>query len=394
MRIAIITPAYVPAFSFGGPVTQLRQIAKSLHKRGHTVTIYTTNATSPSTFATLPSKEYIDGILVKRYPVLFHIAGYWFTPFMLNALLRDEFDVIHTNCARSFQSDLGSLISRIKNVPLIIQSRGSIGSYTVKGSVNATVGFLYPFHNFILKVSLNQAKRVIALTSSEVSEYQSMGVSKNKIAIIPNGVDLSEFSFLPQKGKFREKYRISSDKKIILFLGRINQIKGIDVLINAFSILKKDMPSIKLVIAGPPTNYLRFCNDLVAKYNLITDVLFTGSLYGESKLEAYVDADIFVLPSRYEGFPNVLLEAFACSKPVVSSDIKSISDIVSNGKTGLLFESCNSEELAKQMSFLLLNSEHSNIIAENSNKMVKEKFSTDVVTCLIEMLYKEVILTK
>ena len=72
-------------------------------------------------------------------------------------------------------------------------------------------------------------------------QYIEMGVSKNKIEIIPNGINLSDYQNLPEKGEFRKKYGIKNDEKIILYLGRINRIKGIDMLIEAFSDVSNDL---------------------------------------------------------------------------------------------------------------------------------------------------------
>ena len=389
LKIAIVTPAYVPAFAFGGPVIQLRRIVQALHKKGYDITVYTTNATSPTSFASLQTQEYIDDILVKRFPVLFRVAGYWFSPSMFKTLLEDDFDVIHTNCARSFQSDLASLVSRIRRIPLIIQSRGSIGSYRAKGAVSVGMSYLYSIHNPILKYSLKQAEKVIALTRSEALEYRVMGVENNKIEVIPNGIDLSDFNCLPRSGRFRENYSISADTRIILFLGRINRIKGIDVLIEAFSFLNKELDKMKLVIVGPKNGYSKFCEELVSRSDITDDILFTGPLYAEDKLEAYVDSDIFVLPSRYEAFPNVILEAFACSKPVVASDVESISDIIMNKQTGLLFKRGNSRELAEKILYILKNPEEGRKMGHMARRMVEENFSTDKVICSLEALYKK-----
>jgi len=394
LKIGMITPAYVPAYAFGGPVTQVRRVAGALHDRGHNVTIYTTNATSPSSFASLPAREFIDEILVKRYPVLLRVEGYWFTPSMLSSLLKDDLDVIHANCARSFQMDLASLVARIKGIPLIVQSRGSIGSYRVENVVDRKVGFLYSVHNPILKCSFVQADKVIALTRAEAVQYETMGVPKEKVEVIPNGIDISDANDYVTTGRFRKKYGVRDGERLILFLGRIDQIKGVDVLIEAFSHLKKETSDIKLVIVGPKSNYSSYCEELITKFGVAKDVLFTGPLYGKDKFEAYLDSDVFVLPSRYEAFPNVVLEAFSCYKPVVASNVESIPDIVQHGKTGLIFETGNSQDLVERISYVLTHPNEAKEMGYRARKLVEEKFSTHKVINSLETLYEKVITEK
>ena len=389
MKIAFVAPAYVPAFAFGGPVTQLQRITKALHKRGHDVAVYTTNAISPSSFVSLPSHEYIDGVLVKRYAVLLRVAGYWFSPSMLKDLLKDDFDVIHANCARSFQLDLASLVSRIKRVPLIVQSRGAIGSYRIENVVSFGLRFLYLLHNSILRISLKQADKVIALTQAEAAQYEIMGVAREKIEVIPNGIDLSEFYNLPKSMEFKKKFGINDEQKVILYLGRMDKIKGVDILIEAFARIRKEVGNVKLVIVGPDSEYSLFCRKLVRKFAIDENVLFTGPLYNNDKLEAYVDADVCVLPSRYETFSNVLLEAYACSKPVIASKVEAMQDLVVDGKTGILFPPEDVNALARALNTILGDSYRARQVGKEGFSFVSENFTIEKVVNKLEAVYQK-----
>jgi glycosyltransferase involved in cell wall biosynthesis len=221
-----------------------------------------------------------------------------------------------------------------------------------------------------------------------------MGISDSKIATIPNGINLQEYTDLPRRGSFRRKFSIDEDAKIILFLGRIHEIKGIDFLVKAYAYLleKLKFKDSLLVIAGPDDGYLVQLKRLLSSMKMGTDdVLLIGPLYGRDKLEAYVDADVFVLPSRYETFPNVILEAYACFKPVIASNVESISDIVVCGETGLLFPVGNIQELAEKISYMLTHSQEAEEMGHRARKRVEDEFSIDKVADSTEVLYDKIL---
>jgi glycosyltransferase involved in cell wall biosynthesis len=121
------------------------------------------------------------------------------------------------------------------------------------------------------------------------------------------------------------------------------------------------------------------------------NVLITGPLYGRDKLEAYVDADAYVMPSKYEIWGMTVLEAYACGKPVIASSIMSISDIVVNERTGVLFRAGDIKELAEKIKYMLVHSEKSEQMGNEARKFVEEKFSIDKVVNLLEALYEKVL---
>jgi glycosyltransferase involved in cell wall biosynthesis len=227
----------------------------------------------------------------------------------------------------------------------------------------------------------------------EAEQYRVMGVPDEKIAMIPNGIDLSEYANLPPKGAFRKKFFIDDNEKIALYLGRIHRIKGIDVLLKAFSHIAKTSEDAKLAVVGPDDGYLSVCKDLAKRLNLEGKVLFTGPLYGKAKLEAYVDADVFALPSRYEIFGNVILESYACYKPVVATRVGGLQEIVFDGTTGLLVESGDVKGLASGI-FTLLTDDRTRItMGMRARRVVEEKFSIEKIADKLEATYSEILRT-
>lgn len=128
-----------------------------------------------------------------------------------------------------------------------------------------------------------------------MGQYKQLGVSENKIVVISNGIDIESFKNLPEHRQFKKKYHIR-EKYIILFLGRVHKIKGIDFLIKSFSKLVKEIDDVALVIAGPDDGYGRKAKTLTKNLGLHDKVRFTGRINGKDKLSAYVDADVLIYP--------------------------------------------------------------------------------------------------
>jgi glycosyltransferase involved in cell wall biosynthesis len=280
--------------------------------------------------------------------------------------------------------------ARKYNVPYVLQARGSLPR------IGAWQKLKWVYDIFFGYRLLRDASKVIALTRIEAEQYKRMTVPEEKIAIIPNGIDLSEYAELPSKGAFKKKFNIPEDKKIILYLGRIHKTKGIDFLVKAYAHLINGMnfKDAVLVIAGPDDGFLDEVKSLVQFLGISRLVMFTGPLYGREKLGAYVDSEVVALPSRYETFPNVVLEAYACSKPVVASNVGAIPSIVLHGETGLLFQAGDVKGLANAIAYMLTHPEESERMGCNARRLVEEKFSIDRVVTQLEILYDKVLESK
>ena len=393
MRILQVTPYFPPAYAFGGPVKAAYQISRELIKRGHEVVVYTTDAKDFGSRLEIDSSNTIEGMKVYRFRnlslTLVKKLKLFITP-QLALFARKEvrkFDIIHLHEYRTFQNIVIHHYARKYNVPYVLQARGSlprIGTWQ-------RLKWIYDiFFGYRL---LRDASKVIALTRIEAEQYKRMSVPEEKIAIIPNGIDLSEYAELPSKGAFKKKFNIPEDKKIILYLGRIHKIKGIDFLVKTYTYLINEMnfKDAVLVIAGPDDGFLDEVKSLVQFLGISRLVMFTGPLYGREKLGAYVDSEVVVLPSRYETFPNVALEAYACSKPVVASNVGAIPSIVLHGETGLLFQVGDVKELANAIVHMLTHPEEVERMGRVARGLVEEKFSIDRVVTQLEMLYEKVL---
>jgi len=393
MKILQVVPYFPPAYAFGGPVKVAYQVSRELVKRGHEVVVYTSDAKGFGSRLRIDSDNNVDGIRVHYFRnlalTLVKKFKLFITPQLVSRAKEEvkKFDVIHLHEYRTFQNIVVAHYAKKCGVPYVLQARGSLPRIMAWQRLKWVYDVLFGYR------LLRDASKVIALTRTEAQQYRDMGVLEEKIAIIPNGIDLSEYGNLPPKGSFKKKFNIDEDEKIILYLGRIHVIKGIDILVKAYAYAVKELGlnDVLLVIAGSDDGYLGELKQLLSSLDMTNDVLLTGPLYGKDKLEAYVDAEVFILPSRYETFPNVVLEAYACSKPVIASNVESIPDIISHGKTGLLFRAGDVQELAKRIAYMLTRPEEARNMGHRARKLVKEKFSIDKIVDSLEVLYEEIL---
>ena len=220
-----------------------------------------------------------------------------------------------------------------------------------------------------------------------------MGVDEDKIEIVPLGINTDEYENLPSFGKFRSKFEIGLNDKLILFVGRIHKIKGLDLLIESFNHLLNDDVSrdysIKLAVVGPDDGYLSTLEEKIKEYGLEDNVVITGPLYDEEKHEALVDCDLFVMPSKYESFTTSGLEAMACGKPLVLTKNNHIHDWV-NGNVGLACDD-NEISLKSAISDVLFDDGLSKRFGENGKKLIQEKYNWDMINKQILDIYQRFI---
>lgn len=386
MKVLILTPAFIPS-EFGGVKMQSYYLAKWLVKKGHEVTVYTSNACNISKNLDKVGASIVDGINViffKNYATNKHFFQFFF-PGIVSYLKKNlkEYDIVHIHEIRTFQSFITYYYCKKYNEPYVISPHGSLPQTPYKTFLKKVYDYLIGY-----KI-LRGASKIIAITPTEMEDCKKIGLPDDKIAQIPNAVDLNEYSELPKKGVFRRKYNICNGDNIILFLGRIHKIKGLDMLVSAYAELLEDRKNIRLVIAGQDHGYLHEIKSLIKKLNIDDAVIFTGFLSGENKLSAYVDADVYVLPSIYETFPVTVLEACACGTPVIVTDQCGIADVV-DGKIGYVVD-CDKDKLRKAIFKILSDDGLRKRFTEEGRRLVMDEFEWDGIVKKIEKVYLNLI---
>ena len=214
--------------------------------------------------------------------------------------------------------------------------------------------------------------------ADELVDYISCPEINRKIKVIHNGIDEKVLDFAHSNSAALPDEIMSS--RFILNVGTFQYIKGQDILIRAFAKLKDTNKSIKLVLIGRNSDALISCRQLALQLGCKNNVIFIENMEHEAVLSYFRRADLFCLPSRYESFGIVLLEAGFFSCPVIASNVGGIPEIIEDGYDGWLVEADNADELAYRLDELLNNSEKAKRMGKRLRKKVIKTFTWDVAS--------------
>jgi len=228
-------------------------------------------------------------------------------------------------------------------------------------------------------------------TKVEARNAKKIGLQAT-LKIIPGGVDLKVFSRLPSSTEFERTYPELRDKKVILFLGRLHKVKGLDLLTRAFGrIHREGLDDVWLVIAGPNEGGYRTQVERGLREEGVLDrTTFTGMITGKEKLSALARCDLFVLPSYSEGFSVALLEALASGCPVVITNRCNFPE-VAQAEAGLVIEP-HVEDLTNALIKLLRNNALRLRMGQNARAMIEDGYSWGKIGNQFEEFYTECLL--
>jgi len=373
MKIALVCPASLPATQFGGIVFLAVDLAQEISEMGHNVTIYTTDldfSNGPNKFnKKLPRIEKFEKFLINRTHVWFSLKLFFVNTSMSKEIENDKPDIIHTIGLRSFQSIIAWRVSKKLNIPLVVSDQGGLTTHPFLAESGFFLKTLYKIQDFFIKKIINDASVISVANEYEQKIFSSLN-KKSRIEIIRNGVNLKK---LVSKHNFKEKYQINSN--FILFVGRFSKSKGIETLINAFSIVKNELKDsdIRLVIMGVDFGYQAEMEKLIKKLNLSEEIKVIKNPPRDDVISAYGESEFLVLPSQWELSPLVPLESFAFKKPVISTNSHGIPYTVQNNKNGILVEPENSLELSNAIVKLLNDSELREKLGQSGYNFVNEE---------------------
>jgi len=334
----------------GGTVEVVYKLTQALAGRGHEVVVYTSDYKL--------DRAYIDSLPeVDIYP--FHCVSaagnFFYTPSLAPAVKENlkGFDVIHMHCFRSYQNIVVRRYALEYSVPYIMDSHGSLPRVAAgESGYKWLLRWLFDvaFGNRVLR----DAAKVIVQNDFAVRENRGFGVEDGRMALVPLFFPVEEYADLPPTGEFRERYGLSG-KAVIMSLGRIHRIKGLDFLVESFSELAKTRQDVILVIVGPDDGYLDTLKIIAATLELTSKIIFTGYLGGRDKLAALVDADVVVQPSRYEQAAWAPIESVLCGTPAIVSADSGSGEDVRRIDAGYLVEYGDKDQMVRTIQDILDN---------------------------------------
>jgi N-acetyl-alpha-D-glucosaminyl L-malate synthase BshA len=367
MKIIILTIAFPPKW-LGGVEIASCNLARVLAKNGHEVHVLTSHDAGIA----VESRE--NGFCVHRIKFPRIWIG-WFFIFAFEAMIlckRIKPDLIH---AQTIQMGFCALIAKkLFKIPFLVYGHGF------------DVYFDWNFKGFISKSAIKNADAAVALTNEMKLEMQKM--HPREISIIPNGVDLDKFRDL-SKEDARKGLGYAADEKIIIYVGRLHPVKGLDYLIEAFKMVEKKIKRAKLVIIGQG-NQKGYLASLAKSFNLEDNIIFRGEIANNEVPRHLVASDVFVLPSLSESFGIANIEAMAAGLPVVATKVRGMAEIIKDGENGFLVEPKEPEQISEKIILLLENAALSDNISRNNRNKAKD-YSWEMVVRLLEEEYSTIV---
>lgn len=399
-HIALISVHGDPAIEIGkeeagGQNVYVRQVGEALAKQGWKVDMFTRRASSEQA-TVVEHAENCRTIRLTAGPAEFvprdNIFGY--APEFVEQLLKFqkqsgiEYQIVHTNYWIS--SWVGMELKKIQGTKQV-HTYHSLGA--VKYKSISTIPLISKTRLGVEKAVLETAETIVATSPQEKEHMRSLVSSKGNIDIIPCGTDVERFGSV-EREEARQQLGIDPETKVIFYVGRFDQRKGIETLVRAVSQSQlRGKTPLKLIIGGGsrPGQSDGLERDriesIVNELGMSSFTSFPGNLDHEILPTYYAAADVCVVPSHYEPFGLVAIEAMASGTPVVASDVGGLQFTVVPGETGLLAPAKDEVAFAAAIDQIISNPTWRNKLGEAAKHRVRTKFSWDGVASQLSDLY-------
>jgi len=377
----MIIPTFTPVV--GGAQTQVHQLAGALRASGWPVQVLTRRHSYAHPQG-LPAREQVRGLPVRRVysrggklgSLLFLLTGLW--------SLRESRGgaIFHAHDAGA-AGWLAVAAARLWGGKSLVKLR--TGAYAYRQD------FASRLARWQMLALLRLVDRVVVVNREVQGLLGSLGIPASRIACIPNGVDTRRYrpATAEEKAAARQSLGFRPDELAALYVGRLEHMKGVDILLRGWACLQANRPAaarLALVGDGPERAGLE---RLAEELGLRASVSFLGE-QGEV-LPYYQAADLLLLPSRTEGLSNALLEAMACGLPVLVSRVGGAVDLVTDPQNGLFFESGDEVELAGKLCLLLASPDLRAALGARARETARAFVSLDLTAARVEGVYRELV---
>lgn len=351
----------------GGTSDLMYKICKAQVKSGLQPVVYTGDYQFDAELASM-----LSGVVFRVTRSWLDRMGYSIMPSLISLAHRDiqAFDVVHMHVFRTFQNLVLYHYCRKYGVPYIIDAHGAVPYYRHKRVLKWLFDLIWG------RRMLRNAAKLIAETKVGVDEYKAIDpeIDDERLTVLSPPFDTDEFADLPERGLFRREYGIK-EKDVIMFLGRVHQIKGNDFLIKGFTELMKRRKSCRLLIVGSDDGHKDECEALAANLGVSDSVTFVGFLDSEKKVSALVDADIVAQMSRQEQGAWAPFEAVLCGTPIIVTSHTGAGEDVKRVDAGYLVDFDDVQGLAECMEWILTHKDEARAKTVRAKAFIEQNLS-------------------
>lgn len=389
LTVMMLTWEYPPRI-IGGISPHVYYLSKNLAKNGAKVYVITCD------FPGAPQHEVVDGVEVFRIDSYKNPSPDFATwVYLMNVNMQKE--------AASLVNDLDGKVDLFHAHDWLVAT-ASIGlKHVFRRPLIATIhsteigrrnGIHYDYEKMIHETEAwltYEAWKVICCSNYMISHVKwAFGLPTDKLMMIPNGVEVEPYTKVENEdlSSFRSRFALP-DEKIVLFVGRLVYEKGVHILVNAIQkVLEK--VNAKFVIVG--NGYMKEqLSNIITQKELEQKVIFTGFIDDETLKKLQKCADVSVVPSLFEPFGIVALEAMAAKSPIVVSDTGGLSEIVEHDTTGVKVYPDNPDSLAWGITRVLTDGDYARLLRENAYKKVREKYNWNLIAQQTKTVYETVL---
>ena len=365
MRI-IQTPVRI--FTTGGVEQYVLSLSGALADRGNDVTILASDEPGP-----LPIPP--DLKIIPLF-TLGKIANTNITPSLPFHLWKEDADIIHTHIPTPWSADWSSIIARAKKIPLVLNYYNDISGKGIHSHIASA------YNRTLLRNLLSRADMIIVNRPHYLSPH--LAAYTDKVRIIPPGVDIHRFHPDLSPAEW--------DLFFLSVLDRYHHYKGLDTLLSAIAVVRREHPGVKVLIGGTG-DLLHHYQDMAHNLGIGDNVRFAGHIPNDSLQRCYSRSRMCVLPSSdptLEGFGMVTLEAMACGIPVITTPVSGVAHEIERSGAGILVGPEDQEMLAGAIIDLLHDEKKAGAMGQAGRDLVVTQYSWERIAAEIEGIYREI----
>ncbi|BAU11423.1 glycosyl transferase group 1 [Leptolyngbya sp. NIES-3755] len=385
MKVLIVIPAV--GLVYGGTSKLVLELAKALGDRNLQIDVITTNANGSTNLEVpLHTWQQKDTYRIQYFP-RWRLSEYKFSYSLTTWLFQHirEYDLVHTISLFTYPIAIAHWLCQCYRIPYVINPQGMLEPWALeyKGLKKKL------YYTLIERPSLRKASVIQMLSQAEAEGIQPL-LLPTPLMIVPNGVDRQDFESLPDAELFYRRFPALRGKTLILFLGRIDPKKGLDLLAPAFAQVHAQFPHTHLVVAGPDnTGFLPTAQSYFEQAGCLEATTFAGMLTGELKYAAFAAVHLYVAPSYSEGFSLSVLEGMASGLPCIfttgcnfpEAAIANAADVVE----------IDADAIAKAMQLRLANRDSADALGQRAHEFILQHYTWDQIASKLHQIYNNIL---